>query len=506
MGKRLGASGKRKKAKMRPPEQARKLDMGSRRRERGAVLIGAIMLVAIFSLLGTVSMNMATQEIKGTLAVRDEAVARHLAEAGVDLVVRWFHDPSSAPPPPAGNLFVKQFVLPDTGRSFFDENGVSQFAGSAGAPDLVYDASNPGDDALMNDPSTGWLGPLRDLGRILMLKMYGPTRPGLLCTVEVTAESRRVTRTLAVQLGTLALPSIRAAVQVGNSGVPPSVTNSLPVWVHWGDLTAKGNVELGKLQDVPTKTQLAPVSGQAYGDMTDPEDRWVNIRVGGKAKFSPPPASPADVPSNVQSNLDPVPGLTQDTWDYEALKQDAQRYGSYYTRDQNGLLYHDGKVEPGLGLTADEVFQSDAVGDHQGLVFVDTLDQQPPSGKNLGILTVRTGYMEGFFVVNANLNLQPQGVGKTVNALSPPTDAGSSPASRVWVGLTGVHVQGVLLAAGELKYSGEPRAYGVVVALGRLKGPSATPLEVWYEQDLQSGFVRGLPLVYVAPGTWQEIY
>ncbi|MDA2911439.1 pilus assembly PilX N-terminal domain-containing protein [Nitrospiraceae bacterium AH_259_D15_M11_P09] len=480
--------------------------MESRGRERGAVLIGAIMLVAIFSLLGTVSMNMATQEIEGTLAVRDEAVARHLAEAGVDLVVRWFHDPSSAPPPPAGNLLIKQFDLPGTGLSFFDENGVSQFAGSAGAPDLVYDASNPGDDALMNDPTTGWFSSLRDLGRILTLKMYSPTRPGLLCTVEVTAESRRVTRTLAVQLGTLALPSIQAAVQVGNSGVKPNATNPLPVWVHWGDLTAKGNVELGKLQDVPTKTQLAPVSGQAYGDMTVPEDRWVDIMVGGDAKFSPTPANPADVPSNVQSNLDPVPGLTQDTWDYEALKQDAQRYGSYYTRDQNGLLYRDGKVEPGLGLTADEVFQSEAVGDHQGLVFVDTLDQLAPSGKNLGTLTVGTEYMEGFFVVNANLDLQPEEDGKTVNALSPPTGASSSPASRVPVGLTGVHVQGVLLAAGELKYSEEPRAYGAVVALGRLKGPSDSPLEVWYEQDLQSGLVRGLPLVYVAPGTWQEIY
>ncbi len=80
--------------------------MESRGRERGAVLIGAIMLVVIFSLLGTVSMNMATQEIEGTLAVRDEAVARHLAEAGVDLVVRWFHDQRWGLPGLAGNVFL----------------------------------------------------------------------------------------------------------------------------------------------------------------------------------------------------------------------------------------------------------------------------------------------------------------------------------------------------------------------------------------------------------------
>ncbi|MFQ5931920.1 MAG: hypothetical protein ACE5MM_05905, partial [Nitrospiraceae bacterium] len=234
-----------------------------------------------------------------------------------------------------------------------------------------------------------------------------------------------------------------------------------------------------------------------------PEDRWADIMVGGEVNFTNAPANYA-VPSNVLSDLDPIPGLTQDTWDYDTLKQDAQRYGSYYTSNQNGLLYRDGE---GPGLKADEVFQSDAVGDHQGLVFVDTLDQQAPSGNNFGTLTVQTEYMEGFFVVNADLNLQPQGGGRAVSAVSPPTDASSSSASRVSVGLTGVHVQGALLAAGELQYSGQPRAYGAVVAQRRLQSPSSdSPLEVWYDTDLERGSLRGLPLVYVAPGTWQEIY
>src|SRR2546429_2024126 len=155
--------------------------------QEGAALIGTVMVMLILSMLGTVSMNLAALEIESVGAARDEAVARHLAEAGADLAVQWFHDPQSAPIGTDGSLLGKRYELRHSGPSFFDAQGVSQFVGTADHPDLVYEASKPSDDRLLNDPAFGWFRSLGSLGRILKLKAYGPTRPGLLCTVEVTA-------------------------------------------------------------------------------------------------------------------------------------------------------------------------------------------------------------------------------------------------------------------------------------------------------------------------------
>ena len=71
--------------------------MPNRHSERGAALIGAVLIIVILSMLATVSLNVAAQEIESVTAAKEEAVARHVAEAGADLVMQWFHDPSSDP-------------------------------------------------------------------------------------------------------------------------------------------------------------------------------------------------------------------------------------------------------------------------------------------------------------------------------------------------------------------------------------------------------------------------
>jgi hypothetical protein len=49
---------------------------------------------------------------------------------------------------------------------------------------------------------------------------------------------------------------------------------------------------------------------------------------------------------------------------------------------------------------------------------------------------------------------------------------------------------------------------GALLVEGRILGPSGTPIpiEVWYYHDFRNGMFRGLPVVYVARGTWQERY
>ena len=475
--------------------------------ERGTVLLGVLLTVLILTLLGLVSMNLATQEVLQISTNKNEAAARHLAEAGADLVVRWFHDPTSTPVD-VQPFVVKRYDLPDIGSSFFDAAGRSQFSGSSDMPNVLYDATRPSDDRLLNDPSAGWFRSLSSLGRIERVKVYGPTRPGLLCSVDVTATAKHLSRTISLQLGALAIPTLRAGVQIAHGGISLTSSEPFPVWLHWGALKVQGDVPLGRREDIPIHSSLAPVNGQSYADMTVREDRWLNLWIGQDALFAPTASGTASLPSNVYPHRDPSPGLHMDVWPYELLKKYALKYGVYYSRDSEGLLYRNGTVRSGLGMTVEEVFRSRAVGEHHGLVFIDTLDALPPHGDNLGTILIETDYAEGIFIVNAHIQFRPRGSGKSVSALSPPDEGSTSVATRIPVTLSGIHLNGILSTAGDVSYEGRPRVFGALLVEGHISPslPSYTPIEVWYDSDFRNGMFRGLPVVFTAPGTWQEKY
>jgi hypothetical protein len=481
--------------------------MITRKNEQGAALFGALLAMIIFSMLGTVSMNLAMHEIRQVTTTTDDVIARSLAEAGSELVVQWFHDPSARPEGLDTTLLARRYDLPETGSSFFDATGKSQFTGSFISPDLLYDASKRTDDFLLNDSAHGWFRSLRSLGRILKLRVYGPSRPGLLCTVDVTAAVGNITRTVSVQLGARDIPPLRVGVQIGDGGIEATPVTDMPILLHWGDVKIKGDVRLGKIEDIPLRTQLAPVTGLSYMEASRREDRWMDIYIGGQAFFAPS-SKPTITPLNVHALQDPDPGLREDHWKYEELKKHALLYGTYYVPDRAGLLYLNGRIETGLGLTPDEVFSSKNVGDHHGLVFVDTLDQHPPKGDNLASLILETEYAEGLFILNTHVHLKAKSMGKSVPALSPPDEGSNSLGSRIPIELSKIHLNGVLYVTGHLSFEGEPRQYGALVTGGLVSGGlgNSGVFEIWYNHELKSGLFRGVPLVYVAPGTWVEKY
>ena len=462
--------------------------------------------------LGMLSLNLATQEIQSAAAAAQEAAVRHLAESGTDLIVQWFHDPRAVPGDVPAALFVKRYDLSETGPSFFDAGGQSQFSGTAENPDLLLDASQTADDRLLNDPETGWFRGLNNLGHILKLKLYGPARPGLLSTVDITAGRDGLAKTVSVQLGTYSIPPLRAGVQVGTSDLGAAGARArvpLPLWLHWGELKVIGDVFLGTSEDVPMKTPLAPVTGRSYAQMARKEDRWLELWIGGEAQVTPVAGSTSsEVPANVYAQQEPIPGLKIDRWEYQAMKEAAQLFGSYYVLGRDGLLYRNGIARAGMGQSPDDVFGSQGVGDHHGLVFVDTWNQQPPGPSNMGTLSLRSDYAEGLFVVNAHVSWNPLRSGQSVPSLSPPADGTSSLGYRIPVQLSGINLNGILYTAGDLPFTSTPRIYGALVAGGTVTQASgqSAPLEVWYNADLRSGLVRGVPLVFLAPGTWQERY
>ena len=198
----------------------------------------------------------------------------------------------------------------------------------------------------------------------------------------------------------------------------------------------------------------------------------------------------------IASNSPPGP------WQYQTFKDYAQRFGSYYVPDREGRLYRNGMTDPSHALTPSQVFGSQEVGDQRGLVFIDTLDQQPPNETNQVTLMLEAPYMEGTFYINAHVVLQPQGTGQAIQTLTPLPEGQPVSASPVPVSLAEVTIKGVLYTTRTLRVDREVRVFGAVVAERGLAG--AGPMEVWYNNSLGRGRVEGLPVVFPIRGTWRE--
>ena len=474
--------------------------------EQGHVLLAALILMLILVLLSMTLLHLAAQDAPGISAMREQTQAQHLAEAAADLVVAWFHEPSTAPPSLGGVLAKREDS--GAGPSFFDAAGRSQFLGTSERPDILLDASNESDARLLNGSSTGFNGGLSELGWLEQVKMYAPTQPGLLGTVEVTASTRSrraLANTIRLQLGALNIPAIRAAVQSGQGLGMPKPGGSSRILAHWGDVRVMGDIVVDRMNDLVLKNATASVTGQPYETVKSLEDRWVDYWIGGDVSVLTPSAfDSAGFPANVYRHQHPTPGMAIDRWDYDLLKKTAQRYGTYYRLDKDGRLHALGSLDSDPGRVPADVLTSSAVGQSQGLVFMDTLDGEAPRPDNLGTLVLDTEYVEALLVVQGHVVIKPSGAGRSFSVLSPPPEGTSGMAGRIPVTLSGIHVSGLLFAAGTITVERESRLYGAVVAAGGINAGPA--MEVWYNADFGRGFFRGLPVVYRAPSTWQAKY
>ena len=480
--------------------------------DKGHVLLAALMLIFLLGIAGMTSLYLAGQDGPGISAMKEDNIAQQLADGAADVVMSWFHDPSTTPIVVAGLLDKRQGDLA-SGPSFFDIAGRSQFIGTADRPDILLDASNQADNQTLNDSPQGFHNALGGLGRILKLKVYGPLQPGLLSTVEVTAttvDRRPVARTVQLQLGAVSIPAVRAAVQVGQALGTLQPGGESPVMVHWGDQRVMGDLSVKRLEDLVLKSSAAPVTGQSYDQMMQAQDRWTEYWIGGTVSvISPPPGQDASppLPENVHLHQYPTPGVRLDRWEYEPLKRTALQVGTYYRLDRLGRLHPLGTPESDQGLSPADVLESQAVGSQHGLVFIDTVDGEAPRLDNLGTLVLDTDYFEGLLVVQGHVMLRPRATGKSVPALSPSPEGTNSMGARVPVQLSGMHVNGVLFAAGTIMIERSTRIYGALIAGNTVTAAGAGMVgEVWYNIDLAQGLFRGIPVVYRAPGTWLAKY
>ncbi|HKT34128.1 MAG TPA: hypothetical protein VJR03_04815 [Nitrospira sp.] len=474
----------------------------------GHVLLVALMLIAMLSLLSFSLLYLVGQDAPAASAMREQTQAQHLAEGAADLIVSWFHEPSLIPDSLAGSFMKRQDA--GEGPSFFDAVGRSQFLGTAERPDILLDASNDSDARILNG-SSGFAGALSELGRLDRLKVYAPTQPGLLGTIEATASTRGhkpLASTIKLQLGALNIPAIRAALQIGVAlGTSGSGATS-KVFPHWGDVRVMGDVTVNHINDLVVKSDSAAVTGQSFDTLSIREDRWVNYWIGGNLSVLYSSSDGSDgISPNVHIHQQPMPGVRLDRWDYDLLKQTAHRHGTYYRLDRDGRLHSLGSTESDVGVLPADVLASSSVGQLRGLVFIDTVDGEAPRMDNLGTLVLDTEYVEGLLVVQGHVVMKPSGFGRNLTVLSPPPEGSSSLSGRIPVTLSGIHLNGLLYAAGTIRLERNTRIYGAILTAGTMASGSSAPLlEVWYNADLGKGFFRGLPVVYRAPATWQVKY
>ncbi|OQW33772.1 MAG: hypothetical protein A4E19_02680 [Nitrospira sp. SG-bin1] len=480
--------------------------------QEGVALLGAMVIAIILSLMGMTLLNLAGQEVVSAGLGNQAAVSQQLADAAGELVMAWFHSPRvAAGRPQFSFLREKRNHDRDGAPSFFDESGRSQFIGTVDHPDVRLHADNPSDNKLLNDAEIGMFRTMAHLGQVEELKIYAPSKPGLLCTVDATVTTHThppVKQSLQMQLAALDVPPLRAAVQVGRHLGRIERGSESPVSVHWGELKVGGDLVVAQAGAIPVKSAVAAVTGRTYEEMTQQEDQWMEAWIGGTVQITQSPSGQVPMlPHNLHVGQNPIPGVRLDQWTYDHLKRVAKRFGRYFAIDREGRLYPNGTIESGRGISPDEVFRSQEEGDQRGLIFIDTLDQTAPRPDNLGVVRLQAPYFEGTAVVHGHVVLAPSGSGRSIQALSPPQATQGHNGFRTPIQLSGVHFNGALYASGDITIAGGVRLYGAVTALGTIApAGSGSRLEVWYDHDFSHGLYRGLPVVYRAPGTWMARY
>jgi len=152
----------------------------------------------LLTLLGGLALSMAQMEMRAASYQQHEIAALYQAEAGIHLMLYWLGHPESAPLS-VQNFFMPRFVQEEGSPAFINEEGTSQFSGSPVTLDIPLGVS-PNQDPW----DSTWIALWRILGltgETLTLKLYGPTLPGAVGTLESTARTTAdVQKTVTVQL------------------------------------------------------------------------------------------------------------------------------------------------------------------------------------------------------------------------------------------------------------------------------------------------------------------
>jgi hypothetical protein len=391
-----------------------------------------------------------------------------------------------------------------------------------------------------------WQAKARDIGNITNLKIWGTPNPADVCTVQITAESSgggRATIEVVLQPGPVL--SIGDGLQVGASGAFAGQSAK----IHWSNALIVGDIDNGSGWNWQSYNPAQRTTGTAPGDTPDKKvygtggakrlnDPWLNVYVGGIVRVNDdvngaPCSNDVSYDWNTKALLDncnpnhtnvypgrnndanPNNNVVLDIWDYHTAKS----YGKRNTVTKGGTTYPGYYyTQPGVSnknkiwdLSGTQyTFSSFINGITEGLMFVDTTDQQVPNatGSNLQEISLNgLTYTKGSFYLAADINVMGLGSPTNKNVQSPPWDptladpaTSTDPAQRVAVNNLPVHINGAFYTAGVMNITGNLQIFGALVTERGFSG-AGTP-EIWYDYDLRDGPGDVSPVI---TKYWREI-
>lgn len=473
--------------------------------EDGSSLFIVIFILLLLSMLGSVLLNASGNDLMIARNQRNEVEATYLGEAGIEAVLFWFNNPDKFTE--GGNFrnnytgkpgdFFKKRLVDKYGIPTFVADGISQFTGTPDKPDLEYGLPSN------NDQLAYLFDSMRKIGMIKSIKVYSPKRQGGICTVESIAKTNSgIIKKVIMELKGSPLPPMTAPLQSGREGI-----SMVPVKVHWGDIKILGDANLGDdLAMIPKKNQISIPDGLSYG-MAEREDGWLDIYAGTEV-INP---SPKECTGCTEPYLNLGHGnihqlqaaaFPLDRWSYNDLKTYAKDYGRYFSTDIDGNLYQDGIIDQAHRRSLDQVMKSIYPGDSRGFVFVDTMDGNPPNLFNTPTLRINKGYSEGVFYINANLTIGNTEEGLSIDIKTPPWEGKIDDETRISVTLRAINLNGAIYSTGSIAIDGRFNVFGGIYAE---RGFSDTGgLEVWYNYDMMTGYIKGNPVVLPVRGSWIE--
>lgn len=428
--------------------------------EKGTAMIAAVMLLVLATGLGLLAFHVSTGELQISAYPGRELASTYLAESGVEKVLAWVADPGRSPDPP-----------------FFAALPTRRCSGEKTAPDFQLS------DALMDDAGEGPFSELKERGKIVDLRLYKPSHPDGLCTVQSgAAAGKGAIKVVKVEIARSPLPPITAAVQgFGETGV------SAPVWGHWGPIRYTGGVRFGaRPVRIPAIDPTLPPHSRPYTEEGPNEDPIVEIHVEGEIE-----GPSVRMPPNVYEN-DPTARLDSAAPNrLNEIKRFIKKRGGYYVVSPSGRLEQNGTDRGSF----DDLFGGP--GDEYALAWVDILPgYSSPEPVRLG----RKNY-RGYFYFSGSVQIEEDRFqnGMTVHADAHPWSA-ARPAP---IELNHVRLEGFFYSLGGIELQGPFSAYGAIYAGQGFTGPGAENLQVWYNNRFRSAAYEVPPVVRLK-GTWHS--
>ena len=445
--------------------------------QKGTAMFVAVMMLVLSTGLGLLAFRVSLTELQISSYGKNELAVGYLAESGVEKILSWISSPSRSPSP-----------------IFFGSLGSPQQASCTGdrmSPDFQLSSSS------LEDPVSGPFSELKEMGKVLDLRLYRGNHPKGICTVEVKAEGGKgATQLIRVDLTRSPIQAMTAAIQgAGNTNV------ASPIWVHWGKIRYTGNAHLGsRISKIPIRNSATSPDSVPYTEDGLNQDPWLEIQVekqiesplsdrmkgngGTTGEESRPYADRPNVSGNQRT-------VSLDSVDLNELKDYVKMYGNYYVVSPTGRLEQNG-VEMG---TFDQVFYS-STSDYQ-LVWVDRL----PGYSSLEPILISQGNYKGYFYFTGNVQIEKNQPGRAAHAQSPPWPS-TTPRQ---IELSHINLDGFFYVLGELNIQAPFSSYGALFAGQGFSGPGAGRSEVWYNHHYHSASYPNVPPVVRLKGTWRSI-